>query len=274
MQIGFRLLAIICMGMAFPAAGAGPDAVVAAGRAADIVVLGEIHDNPRHHAVQAEVVAALQPAALVFEMIPQAAEEEVNALRAQGAGRDAVAAALDWAGSDWPDFSYYWEILRSAPAARVFGAGQPSADVRRAMMEGAAGAFGPGAAAYGLDRPLEPPEQAAREALQAAAHCDALSPDMLPGMVEAQRFRDAGLADAALRARAMTGDGRVVVITGSGHADKARGIPAAIAIANPDVKVLSVGQFERPPSDAGDYDRILLAPAPERDDPCAGFAAE
>ncbi len=34
-------------------------------RDADVVILGEIHDNPTHHATQAEIVAALRPAVYV-----------------------------------------------------------------------------------------------------------------------------------------------------------------------------------------------------------------
>jgi uncharacterized iron-regulated protein len=273
MQVGFRVIAMLCAMLL--SASAEPDAVadfIGAARDADIVVLGEIHDNPAHHRNQAEIVAALRPAALVLEMIPQAAEDEVNALREEGASREAIASALDWANSGWPDFGLYAAILEAAPDARVFGAGQPAADVRRAMVEGAAGVFGPDAAAYGLDRPLAPREQAAREAMQASAHCDALAPELLPGMVEAQRFRDAGLADAALWARTMTGGGQVVVIAGTGHADKVRGAPAAIATADPEVRVLTLGQFEAPPGDAASYDEVLLAPAPPRGDPCAGLS--
>ncbi|MFO1209191.1 MAG: ChaN family lipoprotein [Amaricoccus sp.] len=247
--------------------------VISAARRADIVVLGEVHDNPVHHANQAAVVKALHPAALVFEMFPQAAEDQINALRAEGAGRDALAQALDWQGTGWPDFAFYAEILEAAPKARVFGAGQPIADVRRAMVEGAAGVFGPDADAYGLDKPLGAAEEAAREADLAAAHCGKLPAASLPGMVEAQRFRDAGLADAALWARTMTGDGKVVVIAGSGHADRRRGVPAMLAEAAPDVKVLAVGQLE-PGDDGGDaFDALMVAPAPARSDPCAGLPA-
>ena len=245
--------------------------VVAAGRAADIVILGEIHDNPAHHATQAAVVAALRPAALVFEMIPQAREDEVNALREEGADRDAIAAALDWAETGWPDFAYYAAILEAAPEARVFGAGQPKEDVRRAVTEGAAAAFGPDAATYGLDLPLADADRDARAADMQDAHCGKLPPDMLPGMVEAQRFRDAGLADAALWARTMTGGGQVVVIAGSGHADRAarRARGARRRRSRPR------GARRRPVRDGagrpGDYDLVLLAPAPEREDPCAAL---
>lgn len=240
-------------------------------RGADIVVLGEIHDNPSHHANQAAIVAALQPAALVFEMIPQDREEKVNALRATGAGEADFVAALDWDRGGWPDFDYYWKILAAAPRAQVFGAEQPKADVRRATIEGAAGVFGPDAGNYGLDQPLPPAEQRLREAEQAEAHCDALPSELLPGMVEAQRFRDAGLADAAIWARTMTGGGQVVVITGSGHADRLRGMPALVNTAEPGLRIVTLGQFEQDPGNAGDYDALILASAPPRKDPCAAL---
>lgn len=241
-------------------------------RSADVVVLGEIHDNPEHHRNQATVVAALAPAALVFEMIPQDRETEVNDLRAAGADRAALAEALDWEESGWPDFDFYAEIMEAAPGAQIFGAGQPSADVSRAMLEGAAGVFGPDAEIYGLDQQLEPAEQAYREAEQAAAHCDMMPAEALPGMVEAQRFRDAGLADAALWARTMTGGGQVVVIAGAGHADTVRGMPAMLALAEPGARVVTLGQFESSVENPEAFDAVVLAPAPERGDPCAAFA--
>ena len=105
MRVGFGLtpfLVAACLGGAAPAqalaeatappaaetaaveavaAEATLQAFIATARDADIVVLGEIHDNPEHHRVQAEIVAALAPAALVFEMIPQELEAELNERR-------------------------------------------------------------------------------------------------------------------------------------------------------------------------------------------------
>lgn len=285
MRVGFGLAAFsvaVCLALAAPAqafadgpvsvaqseADASIDAFIETAREADIVVLGETHGNPAHHRTQARIVAELAPAALVFEMIPQEREAELNELRDAGASRAELAEALDWAESGWPDFDYYADILDAAPEARIFGAGQPSADVSRAALEGAAGVFGPDAAIYGLDQPLDPEEQAFREALQHAAHCDRLPPEVLPGMVEAQRFRDAGLADATLWARIMTGSGQVVVITGSGHADKERGMPAMIALAEPDATVVALGQFEEGGAPPDGFDTVVVAPAAPRGDPC------
>jgi uncharacterized iron-regulated protein len=241
-----------------------------------IVILGEIHDNPIHHENQARIVEALQPDALVFEMIPQEREARVNELRAEGASRDEIAEALDWEASGWPDFDYYAPILEAAPEARVFGGGQPHADVRRAMVEGAAGPFGPDAAIYGLDQPLDPEEQAERERNMAAAHCNAIHEEILPGMVEAQRFRDAGLADATLWARTMTGGGQVVVITGNGHADLERGMAEPLLYANPEAELVSLGQLEVAPEEDEEvpFDHVIVTDAPERGDPCAVFHQE
>lgn len=273
---------LVCLGVFGVPAGpalaqevsAEVSAFVEAARTAEIVVLGEIHDNPEHHRNQAEIVRALQPAALVFEMIPQELEDAANALRAEDASREEIGVALDWEARGWPDFDLYAPILEAAPEARIFGAEQQRASIGQALEEGAAAAFGPDATKYGLDRDLDAGEQALREAMMQSAHCDALPEEMLPGMVEVQRLRDASLADAALWARMLTGaEGQVVVITGSGHADRERGMPAKVALADPEVPVIVLGQLEGAPEEAdGDsFDMVMLAPAPEREDPCAAF---
>jgi uncharacterized iron-regulated protein len=251
------------------------DAFVQAAEDQDVVILGEVHDNPAHHANQARIVEALQPEALVFEMIPQEREDLVNELREKGSTRGELAEALEWEKSGWPPFEQYAQILEAAPQARVFGGGQPEAEIKRAMVEGAAGPFGPDAALYGLNEPLAAEEQVARERQMADAHCDALPPEVLAGMVEAQRFRDAGLADAALWARTMTGDGQVVVITGNGHADIDLGVPRKLRTADPDVTILSLGQLESPPAGeaAAPYDHVLVTEPAKRDaDPCEDLA--
>jgi uncharacterized iron-regulated protein len=236
---------------------------------AQIVILGEVHDNALHHRHQAEAVAAIGPSALVFEMIgPE------QAARVGDTARDDVSAmevALGWNGSGWPDFALYHPIFAAAPEARIYGAAMPRSEVRRAMTEGAAAVFGSEAADYGLDQPLPPHLQAMREAEQQAAHCNALPVGMLPGMVAAQRLRDAAFSRTALQALAETG-GPVVVITGSGHADRERGMPVFLGRAAPSVSVLSVGQVESSADTVQPFDLwIVTDPAP-REDPCAAFS--
>ena len=236
--------------------------------AAQIVILGEVHDNAEHHRNQARAVAALKPAAMVFEMLtPEQAARATDEARTGAAG---LASAVGWVDSGWPDFAMYWPIFAAAPEARIYGAGVPRDRARAVFETPLADVFGSEAARFGLDQALPPDFQAALEDEQRLAHCDALPVALLPGMVAAQRLRDGELARAALTALAETG-GPVAVITGSGHARTDRGAPALIRHAAPEISVISLGQVERPAGPDQPFDLwIVTDPAP-REDPCGAF---
>lgn len=183
---------------------------------------------------------------------------------------DAIAHATDWTESGWPDFGMYYRIFSAAPEAAIFGGDVARDQVRRAVSDGAAEVFGAGASLFGLDAALPKDQKLARVKLQAEAHCDALPVDLLPGMVEAQRLRDAALARAAIAAIEETG-GPIVVITGNGHARTDWGVPAMLAIARPDLIVKSLGQFEVPPDGDIPYDAWAVSDPVDRPDPCEAF---
>ena len=170
------------------------------------MVLGVYHDNPSHHQVQADFVSRVQPRALVFEMLTAA-----QAKRAAGVPHcdmHALETALGWQGRGWPSFEHYFPTFAAAPEAVVFGAAVPRA-----------------------------------QAVQMAVHCDVLSVQMLPGMVDMQRLRDGRLAQSALNAIALTG-GPVAVITGNGHARTDWGIAVCVLRADPSVTLYSLAQTE------------------------------
>ncbi|MBS0124764.1 ChaN family lipoprotein [Thetidibacter halocola] len=244
-----------------------PTAALAAG--ADVHFLGEQHDNPAHHARQAERVAEIAPRALVFEMLTQ---DQANRITpALIADETALEATLGWNESGWPDFSMYYPIFAAAPEATYYGAAVPREQARRMMSETAVDIFGPDASLYGLTDPLPEDQQQAREALQLAAHCDAMPAEMLPVMVEIQRLRDAFLARAALTALEDHG-APVAVITGNGHARTDWGAPAALRLAAPDVTFHALGQGETGFGDPeGAFDSVEITDTVERGDPCAAF---
>jgi uncharacterized iron-regulated protein len=235
---------------------------------ADVVILGEVHDNPVHHENQTLAVVAIVPRALVFEMFGPIAA--LNATLEARRSPETLARALRWEEGGWPDFAMYYPIFIAAPDAAIFGGAVPRDDVRQAVSDGAAALFGAGAPLFGLDQPIGEAEQEAREASQQVAHCNALPERILPGMVEAQRLRDAALARAVIAAMAETG-GPVVVITGNGHARKDWGMPQALALALPDVSVAVVGQLEVSPDSPPPFDYWLVTKAAEREDPCLAF---
>ena len=246
------------------------DGVVAEMAKHDVILLGEVHDNPQHHANQQAFVAALHPRAIVWEMLtPDQAATVTEALIADRAALEQV---LDWAASKWPAFDMYYPIFAAAPGAKTFGGHVPRAEARAAFSKGVSTVFGAEAALYGLDAALLEDEQSMRESGQMTAHCDALPEDLLPQMVAIQRLRDATLARAVVAAVAETG-GPVVVITGSGHVRKDWGVPSYLARVAPDISVFSLGQSEAGQS-VGDFDLVLDSPAVEREDPCAAFKSK
>lgn len=233
---------------------------------ADVVIVGEVHDNPAHHRAQAAIIAALSPSAVVFEMLP--------------VGRHPAVTPAMWVETGFPDYALYHPIFDALGAAAIYGAALPIDAVRAAIGSGAAAQFGPEAALYGLDQPLDPAEQTQRQAGQQAAHCDALPDPMLPGMVEAQRLRDAAFARAVLAAHAQHG-GPVVLVTGNGHARRDWGVPRYLARAGA-LSVLVVGQLERSADqgpavwaqddpDRPPYDVWITAEPVDRPDPCLAF---
>ncbi len=58
----------------------------------DIYILGEVHDNPAHHALQARLVADIAPGAVVWEMLSPDRAQAVAGLDLSDAA--AMAAAL------------------------------------------------------------------------------------------------------------------------------------------------------------------------------------
>ena len=244
-----RLIGVLALGLA---AGSTAAQELPALPPADVYILGEVHDNPAHHAVQAAMVAAIAPVAIVFEMLTDEQADRIG----PDTPRDAATLGplLDWAESGWPAIEMYAPVMAAAGVAPVFGAAGAPGDL----------------SAFGLDEPLPPDQQALREDLQRAAHCDGLPEGMLPEFVGRQRHKDALFAARTIAAFDAAG-GPVVLIAGNGHARKDWGVPAAIARVRPDIVVVSVVQSE-PERETVPGDVALVAPAPEgRMDPCDAF---
>jgi uncharacterized iron-regulated protein len=264
--LGFLLLSPGPVAQA-PEIVASPVEAASVLRGADVSILGEIHDNPTHHLNQAQLIQQLSPSAVVFEMLSPTQADLANGM----SGREAeLRDAIDWPESGWPDWSLYEPIFLATGSRPVYGAALPRDSVRRAVAEGAAAVFGNDAEQYGLADALPSEQQTDREAEQMAAHCDMLPPPMLPGMVEAQRLRDAAFARTVINALAEQGP-PIILIAGAGHARTDWGVPAALSHAAPDVRVASLGQVEDLSEPVAPYDVILRADAPDREDPCLGL---
>jgi uncharacterized iron-regulated protein len=262
------------------------DVVVARLARARYVLLGERHDNPDHHRVQAALLRALLAAgrrpAVAFEMFT-ADDAPGLARQLAAAPRDAagLARAVDWKRSGWPDWAYYEPIAQAAldRGLPIVAANLAPATVR-AIARGRPDALAPDfTARYALDHPLPGGGQAALSAEIRDAHCGALPAERVESMVLAQRARDAMLADNLL---ATTRDG-AVLIAGLGHTRLDRGVPAYLRAREPGASIASVAPMEvredwtRPVEYAASlggtlpYDWVWFTPRMSDDDPCESF---
>ncbi|MGE5049089.1 MAG: ChaN family lipoprotein, partial [Deltaproteobacteria bacterium] len=189
-------------------------ALDAAVRSADFVLLGETHDNPDHHALEARLVRAAaqgRKPAIVFEMLDVGQQAAVD-----GAPRtaDAIAEAVNWSHSGWPDFSLYRPVFEAALAVGLpIVAGNFTKAQMSAIVRDGAQKVPPDVAAL-LQRQPEPPAEVAEaeRAEMRAQHCGQLPENLLAPMVLAQHARDAQLAT-----RTAASEQGGILVAGSGH---------------------------------------------------------
>lgn len=252
------------------------------------ILLGEQHDNADHHRLQAELVRAIAASGrrpvLAFEMLDVEQQPRVDASLARAPGDvDALALAVGWADSGWPDWSLYRPVFAAGLEAGlpVVGANLPREQVRALVMRGPSAMDAGLRERLGLDAPLpEDVARAMREEMH-ASHCGQLPESMMEPMVLAQRARDVHMAERMLTTD--EGDG-AILITGAGHARSDRGVPAILRKRSPERPVLSLGFVEVQPEhlepraytatfgvERLPFDYVWFTPAARRGDPCAAF---
>lgn len=257
---------------------------------ADFLLLGEKHDNPDHHRLQAEVlrsvIAAGRRPAVGFEMftLDEADAVAKHLLRAPNDAAG-LGPAVNWEKSGWPDWAMYQPIAEAALAAKlpIIAANLSSAAVRKISREGSA--FDPAQRReLGLDRPL-PEAILARVATDIRnSHCGYGSEQSVNAMVTVQRARDAHMAHRL--AAGATADG-AVLIAGSGHARNDYGVPIYLAATAPGKRVVSIAfieveeskheprEYTQPsPGSPAPFDYLWFTPRVDNEDPCEKFKAQ
>ena len=243
------------------------------------VLLGEVHDNPEHHRLCHGLLAALvrdgrRPAIVMeqFDREHQPALQRVQNAPAPTPELLKTAGRVDAQGWNW---SHYEPIIRLALDHRlpIVAANLSRADAFRVSTEGAAAVLGAAAvSALHLEQPL--PDVARRKLEQVIedGHCGEAPRKILPGMVAAQRARD------AIMAQTLQAHAPAVLIAGNGHVRRDFGVPHYLAQYPQGDDVRAVGFIEadaaKPePMDyvtagAPEYDYIVFTPRTPRPDPC------
>ncbi len=253
---------------------------------ADFVLLGEIHNNPDHHRLQARIIKSLVASgrhpAIVFEMIPTSLQAKLDRYLADGHGdASKLGKLLRWRERGWPDWAIYQPI---AEVALAKGLPLVAGGLDREVIKAAANSPPPPAYTktveeFGLEAPVRPEitEALSREINE--GHCNLLPDAAVAPMIKIQRARDAYLAKAMISAKGGQG---AVLIAGSGHVRKDWAVPSMIRRKLPDAAVVSVAFLEVDPERtspsaydqavpglAKPFDFIYLTPRADLTDHCA-----
>jgi uncharacterized iron-regulated protein len=254
---------------------------------ADVAILGEVHDNPDHHRLQAREVQVItrsgRAPALAFEQLATSQQEQLDAALAGGSTTaEAVAEAVDWARNGWPPFALYRPIFEAGLSAALplVAANLSRAAARDLMKRGTEVLPADVRSWLGRAPELTAGQLEELRRNMAEEHCGELPERLLTPLVLAQRARDAQLA---VRTASAAGQRGAILLAGNGHARTDRGVPAWLAREAPGRAVLAVAHVEveagrgHPDDYAVEYggalpfDFVIFTPATEREDPCQGL---
>ncbi len=265
--------------------GAQPGLPRPAAATQTIRLLGEVHDNVEHHKLRA-VGLDRATGAVVFEQLRTDQQQAIDAFMAQpkeSRTLDAFFKAVGWEKSGWSKYDYKPLFQAVLDAGLPIYAGDPPRDlIRKAAKEGAAAIPADEQKRLGLDVPLDPSLHEASLTEIEASHCGMMPKAAFGGMAFAQRFRDATLADVALKA--LEQHGAVTVFAGNGHVRGDRGVPwyirhRAPKVGSPTTLLVEVEDSKneadayvpRGPDGKPATDTIIFTPRAEREDPCKAF---
>jgi uncharacterized iron-regulated protein len=207
------VLAPVLLLLGCAAGGAKVDALLPA----DVLLVGEQHDDPGHQREHRDLVQALAArgklAAVAIEMAEQGTS---TAGLPRDADESTVRASLGWDDRAWPWQAYAPAVLAAVRAGvPVIGANLPRGRLAAAMQDAS------------LDKALDDGALASQREAIRAGHCDLLPPAQLGPMVRVQVARDRTMA-RTLEAAAVPGQ-TVMLVAGAGHVDPAIGVPRHLA---------------------------------------------
>lgn len=245
------------------------------------VLLGEVHDNSIHHRMRRDLIAALirngrRPAIAMeqFDREQQAALDRAITEAPRDAERVRIESRFNDQGWHWPDYAPIVSLALDSGLPLVAANLSRDQAFRIASSSTAAVLGAQAVTALGLDQPLPLAAQRKLERVIDDGHCGKVPVKILPGMVAAQRARDAVMAQILQR----HADSGAVLVAGNGHVRRDFGVPHYLRAQTSPETVVAVGFIEvqekqTAPSAyydpaAAEYDYIIFTPRMARDDPC------
>ncbi len=242
------------------------------------ILLGETHDNPEHHQLQAHVLDTLaaggkRPAVVLEMLSDDDADELAEYLARPEADAAGLGRAVGWDQSGWPAWSLYQPIAEAALRHQLpLLAGDLGNNVlERLRTLGEAGLTPEETDELALGTPLGAEQRQSMIDELRASHCGFGDDEMFARMLIVQRARDHKLRAALGRAAAQHGS--AVLIAGVGHvrSDRVADAGVAVGLLEIDDAALEPALYGRRFDGRLPFAYVWFTRRAERKDPCARF---
>ncbi|MDH4234220.1 MAG: ChaN family lipoprotein [Gallionella sp.] len=253
-------------------------------KTADVLLLGETHDNPWHHDRQQQLLKIrIEPGsrpALMMEQLNAENQQELDQALA-GSNREEMIKSVN-SLIRFTDWQLYSPLLAIAVDNKlpVIAANVSSQRLQPAIRKGYAAYDSGELKRMAVEEVWSENRQNYLLTQMGGAHCGQLRDVLRLGLTRSHRLRDAFMADSAISSI----ERGIVAIVGRGHARRDVGLPIYFAARAPSARIISIGFVEVSPgwADPKDYDTesatgespfdvIWFSPRVERTDPCADY---
>ena len=246
----------------------------------DYLLLGEKHDNPDHHTLQALVTTAIlqsnKLSALSLEMMDSTIQSKLDLILDQDfSSLDDLKSYLDWDSDGW-NWDFYSPLIQLAVNSSIpLYAGNISTETMRSV--------------YGAEQPSPLQKIVGPEVMDQllsdidASHCGLLPESQFPPMVAVQQARDSAMAGSLVRPQP---NRLSILIAGNYHARQDLGVPNYLLASDGDLErddivslafmevseeLTNAGDYVESTAGVSAYDYIWFTPAVSNEDYCASL---
>lgn len=231
---------------------------------AEVLLLGEQHDAAEHQQIEQQVVALLASRGTLAAVALEMADAGYSTANLKPSSTEQqVQNALRWDDRGWPWAAYGPAVMTAVRAGvLVLGANLPRSRMPASMADGK------------LDVQLPGPALKAQQQLIRLGHCNLLPESQITPMTRIQVAKDMSMA-TTLGQSVLPGK-VVVLLSGSGHADRNLGVPQHIAsgISYKSIRLRAGNEAPAPGERADAFDSVWPTPAIPEVDYCEKFRAQ
>ncbi|MGH8830182.1 MAG: ChaN family lipoprotein, partial [Polaromonas sp.] len=180
---------------------------------ADMLLIGEQHDAAEHQRIEQQVIALLAARGLLAAVALEMADVGVSTATLEPSStEEQTRSALKWNDKGWPWAAYGPAVMTAVRAGvPVLGSYLPRAKMQGSMSDSQ------------LDLQLPGPALKAQQQQIRIGHCNLLPESQITPLARIQIAKDISMA-RTMRQAALPGK-VVVLLAGSGHADRHLGVP-------------------------------------------------